>query len=117
VLRDARAIQLLLAELRARIDADPAQDERSDDSQEQLLMLERLTVDERVELRRLIAKAQGTPNDAGDEGVHAVDPLDSHQVMGPQADHQAAASEVTRSKESDEGNLLTMRGPTNRNAE
>ena len=71
---DARAIQLLLAELRARMDVDPAPDERSDDSQEQLLMLERLTIDERIELRRLIAKAQGSPSDAGDESVHAGDP-------------------------------------------
>src|SRR5208282_3112601 len=57
-----RAIQMLLAQVRSVIDADPAEAAVADDSQHQLLMLERLTVAERIELRRLIAKAQGTQN-------------------------------------------------------
>jgi hypothetical protein len=75
---DARSIQLLLAEIRSRMDADPADDAGSDDSQEQMLMLERLSVEERIELRRLIAKAQGTPNADGNESVPVADSVGSH---------------------------------------
>jgi hypothetical protein len=37
-------------------------DQAAHEAKDQLLMLERLTVDERVELRRLIAKAQDDPD-------------------------------------------------------
>jgi hypothetical protein len=57
---DARSIQLLLAEMRIRLDSDVPNDQTAHENQ--LLMLERLTVDERIELRRLIAKAQGDPD-------------------------------------------------------
>jgi hypothetical protein len=63
---DARSIQLLLAEIRSRMDADPPENPDPDDAREQMLMLERLSVDERIELRRLIAKAQGTAIAVGD---------------------------------------------------
>jgi hypothetical protein len=55
---DARSIQLLLAEMRNRLESELAQDPDIPDQTQQLLMLERLTVEERIELRRLIAKAQ-----------------------------------------------------------
>jgi len=61
---DARAIQLLLAEMRSRLEAGLPPDQTSQESKDQMLMLERLTVEERFELRRLIAKAQGDPNPA-----------------------------------------------------
>ena len=66
---DARSIQLLLAEIRSRLDSDPSQYQPSKDSKKQMLMLERLTVTERIELRRLVAKAQGhsDPIEAGSE--------------------------------------------------
>jgi hypothetical protein len=68
---DARSIQLLLAEMRNRLDSDASQDRRAEDTKEQMLMLERLTVTERIELRRLIAKAQGSSDliDARSEAV------------------------------------------------
>jgi hypothetical protein len=56
---DARSIQLLLAEMRSRFESELPQDQSVQEEREQLLMLERLTVEERIELRRLIAKAQG----------------------------------------------------------
>ena len=56
---DARSIQLLLAEIRSRLESELARDDDAPDQKQQLLMLERLTVEERIELRRLIAKAQG----------------------------------------------------------
>jgi hypothetical protein len=59
---DARSIQLLLAEIRSRLESDAASDQTVHEAKDQLLMLERLTVDERVELRRLIAKAQDDPD-------------------------------------------------------
>jgi len=59
---DARAIQLLLAEMRSRLESELPQDQASQETKDQLLMLERLTVEERIELRRLIAKAQSDPN-------------------------------------------------------
>jgi hypothetical protein len=59
---DARSIQLLLAEMRSRLESELPPDQTSQAAKDQLLMLERLTVEERIELRRLIAKAQGDPN-------------------------------------------------------
>ena len=59
---DARSIQLLLAEMRSRLESELPPDQTSQQTKDQLLMLERLTVEERIELRRLIAKAQGDPN-------------------------------------------------------
>jgi len=59
---DARSIQLLLAEMRSRLESELPPDQTSQEAKDQLLMLERLTVEERIELRRLIAKAQGDPN-------------------------------------------------------
>jgi hypothetical protein len=56
---DARSIQLLLAEMRSRFESELPQDQSVQEEREQLLMLERLTVEEHIELRRLIAKAQG----------------------------------------------------------
>ena len=56
---DARSIQLLLAEMRSRLESELSHDEPSHEAKGQLLMLERLTIEERRELRRLIAKAQG----------------------------------------------------------
>jgi hypothetical protein len=58
---DARAIQLLLAEMRRQLESERAEDETSQKTKDQMLMLERLTIQERIELRRLIAKAQGEP--------------------------------------------------------
>jgi hypothetical protein len=81
---DARSIQLLLAEIRSRMDADPVENGGcNDDTQEQMLMLERLTVDERIELRRLIAKAQGTPNADRNQTVPVGDHVDSPQAVEP----------------------------------
>jgi hypothetical protein len=59
---DARSIQLLLAEMRSRLESELPNDQTSQATKDQLLMLERLTVEERIELRRLIAKAQGDPS-------------------------------------------------------
>jgi hypothetical protein len=59
---DARSIQLLLAEMRSRLESELPHDQTSQEAKDQLLMLERLTVEERIELRRLIAKAQGDPS-------------------------------------------------------
>jgi hypothetical protein len=59
---DARSIQLLLAEMRSQLEPELPPDQISQEAKEQLLMLERLTVEERIELRRLIAKAQGDPS-------------------------------------------------------
>jgi uncharacterized protein DUF5681 len=59
---DARSIQLLLAEMRSQLECELPPDQTSQQTKDQLLMLERLTVEERIELRRLIAKAQGDPN-------------------------------------------------------
>ncbi len=59
---DARSIQLLMAEMRSRLESDASED-GADDTKEQLPMLERLTVAERIELRRLVAKAQGSERD------------------------------------------------------
>jgi hypothetical protein len=59
---DARSIQLLLSEMRSRLESELPHDQTSQAAKDQLLMLERLTVEERIELRRLIAKAQGDPH-------------------------------------------------------
>jgi hypothetical protein len=105
---DARSIQLLLAEIRSRMDADPAENGGPDDTQEQMLMLERLSVEERIELRRLIAKAEGTSNAQGDESVPPRDPVDSRQAVEP----------PTRDSEgTDEGRLLTISESTDQDAE
>ncbi len=58
---DARSIQLLLAEMRNRLESELPSHQTSQEAKDQLLMLERLTLEERIELRRLIAKAQGDP--------------------------------------------------------
>ena len=71
---DARAIQMLLTALRsieARLDS--AESERTEEVRTQMMMLERLTVDEQRKLRRLVAKAQGEPaeTDAASDKVVA----------------------------------------------
>ena len=59
---DARAIQMLIAVLRSIEERfDSAAGEQAEESATQMHMLERLTIEERLELRRLIAKAQGEP--------------------------------------------------------
>jgi Family of unknown function (DUF5681) len=60
---DARSIQLLLAQIRV-IEADlesPVADGGKPEGDTQLLMYERLTIEERRQLRDLVAKAQGDP--------------------------------------------------------
>jgi len=57
---DARSIQMLLQEMRNRVETELPR-EQSQESKDRLLMLDRLTLEERVELRRLIVKAQGEP--------------------------------------------------------
>ncbi len=108
---DARSIQLLLAELRSRLDIDPAEDRGANDTPEQLLMLGRLSVDERIELRRLVAKAQGTANGDRDDSKTAAAPVESHQgietrsgdskraVAATDADRPATISERTDQNE------------------
>ena len=58
---DPRAIKMLLGEIRSL--EDDLESSRAEvlpgETQAQMLMLERLTIAERLELRRLIAKAQG----------------------------------------------------------
>ena len=108
---DARAIQLLLAELRARVDADPVQDGDAEDSQEQLLMLERLTVAERIELRRLIAKAQGTPDGVAADGTSG-DSLGSDQIITAQTSHSESGSD-----EADVSSLPTVNEKANEKGE
>ena len=72
---DARAIHMLLAALRSIEERlDSAAGERAEKTETQMHMLERLTIEERLELRRLIAKAQGEP--AEDEA----DPRMSPQI-------------------------------------
>ena len=58
---DARSIQLLLAEMRSRLESELPHEQTSQETKDQLMRLERLTVEERIELRRLIAKAQVDP--------------------------------------------------------
>ena len=58
---DARYIQLLLAEMRSRLESELPHEQTSQETKDQLMRLERLTVEERIELRRLIAKAQVDP--------------------------------------------------------
>jgi hypothetical protein len=71
---DSRSAHMILDEIRA-IDArlPAAHDEDDQEEGAQMLMLERLTVAERLELRRLVAKAQGDaqPSDvAGPKETH-----------------------------------------------
>jgi uncharacterized protein DUF5681 len=62
---DARAIHLLLTALRSIEERlDSAAGERAEETATQMQMLERLTIEERLELRRLIAKAQGEPSES-----------------------------------------------------
>lgn len=70
---DARAIQVLFALLRSiETRFDSAEAERAEAVGAQMLMLGRLTLEERHELRRLVAKAQGqAENDASPEEVQA----------------------------------------------
>jgi hypothetical protein len=59
----ARSIQLLLAQIRSietELECPPSDGGQHQDT-EQAEMLERLTIAERLELRRLLAKAQGEP--------------------------------------------------------
>ena len=65
---DARSIQLLLAEMHSRLESELPHDQTSQEAKDQLLMLERLTVEERIELRRLVAKAQGDPSSSSSPG-------------------------------------------------
>jgi hypothetical protein len=67
---DARSIQLLLAEMRNRLESEVSPDQTPPAAKDQLLMLQRLTVEERIELRRLIAKAQ----DDSDQSSFPADP-------------------------------------------
>jgi hypothetical protein len=72
---DARAIQMLLAVLRSieqRLDF--AASERAEQTATQMQMLERLTVEERLQLRCLIAKAQGDPAESEADSVEVVVP-------------------------------------------
>lgn len=70
---DARSIQLLLAAVRSRFEAELPYEQTSQAAKDQLLMLERLTVDERIELRRLIAKAGGASNSSSSPKERDVD--------------------------------------------
>ena len=92
---DARSIQLLLAELRSQMDADPAEAPPADDAQEQLLMLGRLSVNERIELRRLIAKAQGTADADREESTTVGERGDSHYGAEPQTSHRRELGKET----------------------
>jgi hypothetical protein len=59
---DARSIQMLFTALRSIEERlDSAEGERAREVEAQMVMLERLTLEERRELRRLVAKAQGEP--------------------------------------------------------
>ena len=70
---DARAMQMLLAALRSiATPLDAADGERAGDKAGQMLMLERLTLEERLELRRLVAKAQGEPAETSAEVAEVV---------------------------------------------
>jgi len=69
---DARASHMLLAELRALEAGSQVSDDRREEVEEQIIMLERLTVDERLEFRRLLAKAQGDPLPGVEDEVAAV---------------------------------------------
>jgi uncharacterized protein DUF5681 len=72
---DARAIHLLLATLRSIEERlDSAAGEQAEETATQMHMLERLTIEERLELRRLIAKAQGEPLESEVGSEEAVAP-------------------------------------------
>ena len=69
---DARAIQMLIAALRSLEERlDSAAVEQAQETATQMMMLERLSIEERLELRRLIAKAQ---EEAEADTVEAVAP-------------------------------------------
>jgi hypothetical protein len=71
---DARVSHMLLAELRAlEAGSELSGDDHREEVQEQIIMLERLTIEERLEFRRLLAKAQGDPQPGKeDESAAAV---------------------------------------------
>jgi Family of unknown function (DUF5681) len=72
---DARAIHLLLSALRSIEERlDSAAGEQAEETATQMHMLERLTIEERLELRHLIAKAQGEPADSEVGSEEAVPP-------------------------------------------
>lgn len=82
---DTRSIQLLLKYM-DEIDADRASSRPAEDAQPamdaQLFMLERLTIEERQQLRRLVARAQGDPPLViGDEDASAAIPETSDGVQ------------------------------------
>ncbi len=78
---DAKAMQLLLAQLRAHeASSEVHVEDRGDEVAEQLVMLERLTVEERFEFRRLLAKAQGDSEPvAAEESAAIVAPTVSEE--------------------------------------
>jgi Family of unknown function (DUF5681) len=67
---DARSIQMLLRQFRSiGADSEPLPSEVGQDREtEQMIMLERLTIPERLELRRLVAKAE-----VGETGTNEAD--------------------------------------------
>jgi hypothetical protein len=72
---DARAIQMLLAALRSIEEGlNSAVGEQAETTATQMQMLERLTIEERLELRRLITKAQGEPADSEIDSEEAIAP-------------------------------------------
>jgi hypothetical protein len=74
---DPRAIQMLLGTLRSidgGVESEPPAEDGLEQADAQMVMLERLTVKERLELRRLIAKAQGEPEQTESDGVDVVAP-------------------------------------------
>jgi hypothetical protein len=72
---DARAIHMLLAALRSIEERlDSAAGERAEETAIQMHMLERLTIEERLQLRRLIAKAQGEPAESEADSEETVAP-------------------------------------------
>jgi hypothetical protein len=81
---DARAIQMLLTALRsieARLDS--VESDRAEEVQTQLIMLERLTVEEQRELRRLVAKAQGEPTASDAASTEAAAPSAAEEGETP----------------------------------
>ncbi len=82
---DPRAIQMLLGTLRsieARLESAPPAGDSPEQADAQMVMLERLTVEERLELRRLIAKAQGEPEQTAPDGVDVVAPAAPEEDQG-----------------------------------
>jgi hypothetical protein len=81
---DARSAQMILGEIRAIDSRQPESRDQDDRDGVQMLMLERLTVAERLELRRLVAKAQGDlePADVTDP-VEVSSESDTEEVRDP----------------------------------